>query len=127
MRFRAAVVLLFALPAAGCMLHHSSAPSPVKCPQAPAPDLADAPVVGHVSLSGQPRPLVQGPYTVVLDDNVVVVARNGDAHAAAKILRDIDPATIESIEMVRSADRTDRYPGATGDILRIRRCYATAH
>jgi hypothetical protein len=33
------------------------------------------------------------------------------------VLRGIDPATIESIEMIRSDH---------GDIMRIRRCYAAA-
>jgi len=71
--------------------------------------------VGHVSLEGRPSPLVRGPYRVELDDRVVAVVHDADPHAAAKVLRDIDPATIESVEMVRSD---------IGDVMRIRRCYA---
>ena len=111
-----------------CLLPHKSGPSPVKCPSAPAPGAQDAPVVGHVALNGQPRPLVQGPYTIILDDRIVAVVRDADLRAAANVLRDIDPATIESIEMVRSAGDTARFPGTTGEVLRIRRCYAaTTH
>jgi hypothetical protein len=75
----------------------------------------DAPLVGHVSVDSHPAPLVRGPYTVVLDDHIVAVAHDGDRQTAANVLRKIDPATIESIEMVRSDH---------GDIMRIRRCYA---
>jgi hypothetical protein len=89
----------------------------MKCAPASPSDTKDAPIVGHVRLDGEPTPLVRGPYTVVLDDRVVAVAHNADSRAAANVLRDIDPETIESIEMVRSA---------TGDVLRIRRCYASA-
>jgi hypothetical protein len=89
----------------------------VKCPPPPPLDIQDAPVAGHVSLNGPSTPLVRGPYTVELDDHIVAIVRNADSHAAANVLGDIDPATIESIEMVRSDH---------GDILRIRRCYATA-
>ena len=103
----------------GCMLHRNSGPSPVKCPPAQFSDTENAPIVGRVRVEGEPTRPVQRPYTVVLDDRVVAVARDGDSHAAANVLRDIDHETIESIEMVRAA---------TGDILRIRRCYAsTAH
>ena len=116
MRRRAALALGAALLFNGCILHRSSGPSPVKCPPASPPDAEDGPIVGHVRLDGQPTPLVRGPYTVVVDDRIVAVVRSADSHAAANVLRDIDPETIESIEMVRSA---------TGDILRIRRCYAT--
>ena len=116
MRRRAVLVLGVAVLLHGCMLHRSSGPSPVKCPPAPPPNTEDAPIVGHVTLDGQPTPLVRGPYTVVLDDRIVAVVRGADSHAAAKVLHNIDPETIESVEMVRSA---------TGDVLRIRRCYAT--
>jgi hypothetical protein len=91
----------------------------VRCPPPPAldtPDTQDAALVGHVSLDRRPSPLVRGPYRVELDDHVVAVVHDADPHAAAKVLRGIDPATIESIEMVRSDQ---------GDIMRIRRCYAT--
>jgi hypothetical protein len=97
---------------------------PVKCAPASPPDLQDAPVAGHISLDGNPTPLVRGPYTVVLDDRIVAVVRNADSKAAANVLRGVDPETIESIEMLRTPDSSARYPGATGDILRIRRCYA---
>ena len=119
MRRRAALALGAAFLINGCILHHNSGPSPVKCPPASVPNAEETPIVGHVRLDGEPTPLVRGPYTVVLDDRVVAEVRNADSRAAAKVFRDIDPETIESIEMVRSA---------TGDVLRIRRCYAsTAH
>jgi len=110
-------VAMFALLLTGCVLHRASGPSPVKCPPAPQLDTQDGPVVGHVSLEGRPSPLVRGPYTVELDDHIVAVVHNADQRAAANVLRGIDPATIESIEMIRSDH---------GDIMRIRRCYATA-
>ena len=119
MRRRAALALGATLLFNGCIRLHNSSPSPVKCPPAPLSATEDTPIVGHVRLDGEPTPLMQGPYTVVLDDRVVAVVHNADSHAAANVLRDIDPETISSIELVRSA---------TGDILRIRRCYAsTAH
>jgi len=114
MRRRLALAPVLALLLTGCILHHGSGPSPVKCPPPPALEAQDAPVVGHVSLDGRPTPLVRGPYTVELDDRIVAVVRDADQHAAAKVLRGIDPATIESIEMVRSDH---------GDVMRIRRCY----
>lgn len=117
MRRRAALALGAAFMFNGCLLHHNSGPSPVKCPPASIPNVEATPVVGHVRLDGEPTPLVRGPYTVVLDDRVVAEVRNADSRAAANVLRDIDPETIESIEMVRSEK---------GDVLRIRRCYASA-
>jgi hypothetical protein len=107
---------MLALLFAGCIPHRASGPSPVKCPPAPAPDTLDARLVGHVSLDSHPSPLVRGPYTVVLDDHIVALVHNADPHAAANVLRGIDPATIESIEMVRSDH---------GDLMRIRRCHAS--
>ena len=96
----------------------------MKCPPAPPVDMQAEPVVGHVTVSAQPTPLVQRPYTIVLDDRIVAVVRNADSRVAANTLGNLDPATIESIEMVRAAGDSSRYPGTTGDILRIRRCYA---
>ena len=128
MRCCAALAVVSALLLASCLRHQSTGPSPVKCTPAPPPDLQDARVVGHVSLDGHPTPLVRGPYTVVLDDRIVAVVRNADSNAAANVLSGVDPETIESIEMLRTPESTARYPGATGDILRIRRCYAaTTH
>lgn len=106
---------VLALLLTGCIPHHASGPSPVKCPPPPALETQDAAVVGHVTLNGHPSPLVRGPYTVVLDDHIVAVVHDADQRAAAKVLRGIDPATIASIEMVRSDE---------GDVMRIRRCYA---
>ena len=112
--------LALAFLVTGCMPHHATGPSPVKCPPPPALETQDVtPVVGHVSIDDHPSPLVRGPYTVELDDHIVAVVHNADQRAAAKVLGGIDPATIESIEMVRSDH---------GDVMRIRRCYAaTTH
>ena len=109
--------LALALLVTGCIPHRASGPSPVKCPPPPAVETQDAgPVVGRVSVDDRPSPLVRGPYTVVLDDHIVAVVHNADQRVAAKVLDGIDPATIESIEMVRSDH---------GDVMRIRRCYAS--
>ena len=116
MRRRIAFAWVLVPLLSGCLFHRAGGPSPVKCPPPPpALNAQDAPLVGHVSVAGRPSPFMRGPYTIVLDNHIVAVVHDADRQAAANVLRKIDPATIESIEMVRSDQ---------GDVMRIRRCYA---
>lgn len=118
------LVTAFALMTLAACHRGVARPVPVVCPAAPLPKTAaGAPTRVRID-NPPPASLFDGPYTVVIDDQIVAVVRtHGDTIDLASASRNLDPATIKSIEVLRVPKSTQQYPKAVGDVLRITRCY----
>jgi hypothetical protein len=125
MVIRQLLAIVVCFPLAGC-LHRSAQLAPIACPADSLP--ASAPSIGasaKIKIDGPPpTALFKGAYTVVVDDQILVIVRtDADTVALLKAWKSLDMATVKSIDVIRAPRATVRYPNAVGDVLRIARCY----
>lgn len=98
-------------------------PTPVVCPvdSAPKPGGARADTVVRMDRQVlRPAPT----HTLVVDDRIIAMFRSdADSAQFAKAWDSVNLATVKEIEIINPPQSLERYPKATGDVIRIVRCY----